>query len=743
VNVSPTVADSRYRAFITYSHQDENWAVWLQKALETYRVPARLVGMHTEVGTIPRRLTPIFRDRSELPSAADLKRVVNEALSASANLIVICSPHSAVSNYVNEEITAFKQLGRASRIFCLVIAGEPNASDSTDRKAEECFAPALRHEVGTDGGLTQKRAAPVAADARAGKDGRTNAKLKVIAGMLGIGFDALKQREHQRHMRRMIAVTAVSLLAMLITTGLSINAVIARKNAVVARQAAERRQKQAEILIEFMLGDLNDKLSQVQRLDILEVTNNQAMKFFQSLPTTDMSDQVLVLRAKALENIGSIRTSQGKLPAALAAYQAASALTRELAMRAPRDSARQVAYGNSLNWIGNAYWYQGELNHSLQNFQRAIEILQKEAAARPDDTELVSNLASARTNAGRVFEARGEYEPAKELYVLVQQAFEALRTREPNNAHWQSELGYAYNNLGKVALEQGQLVQAIEAYRDDQRIKAALAVLDPKNYGAQEDLLIADAILGRTLAMCGMEKAAIKYVREAVTLGKALVAFDAAQTLWREDLGSYSQLLGGLLRQGGELEEADRLTADAVRILDELVATDKTNARWARGLASAQVEAARVRIARHDYAAAEQLLDRARATIKAARATTPADVNLIVLAAEANIGAGDLAARRPEPTAGDQYWRQARDLLAPIAMRGNDPYVLAPSASASLLLNDTGAARPMLQKLGAMGYRTPDLDALLAAKKVPYRVDPEVVRRITRELALDARNQRE
>lgn len=736
MNASAAVADSSYRAFIAYSHQDENWAVWLQKALETYRVPTRLVGIQTELGIIPRRLTPIFRDRPELPSAADLERVVNKALDASANLIVICSPRSAASNYVNEEIAAFKRLGRSDRIFCLVVDGEPNASDFADRKAEECFAPALRQQFGTDGEPTARRAAPIAADARAGKDGRTNAKLKIIAGMLGIGFDALKQREHQRHMRHLIAVTAVSLLAMLVTTGLAINA-------MVARQAAERRQKQAEGLIEFMIGDLNEKLSHVQRLDILEATNNQAMKFFQSLPTTDMSDQVLALRAKALENIGSIRVSQGKLPAALAAYQAASALTRELAMRAPLDSARQVAYGNSFNWIGNAYWYQGDVSHSLENFQRSIEILQKEAAVRPEDTELASSLASARTNAGRVLEARGEYEAAKELYVLVQQAFEGLRTREPNNVRWQSELGYAYDNLGKVALEQGRLVEAIEAYRDDQRIKAALAALDPKNYEAQEDLLIANAILGRTLALCGMGEAALRYVRDAVSIAKGLVAFDRTQTPWREDLASYSQLLGGILRQRGQLDEAGRLAGDAVRILEELVATDKTNARWAQGLASAQVEAARVRIARNDHASAEQLLDRALATIKAARAKSPADINLTVLAAEAYIVSGNLAAKRADGAGGTENWNRARELVAPLARTGNDPNVLAASATAWLLLNDPGSARPILERLGAMGYRTPDFEALLEAKKVAYRVDPEVVRRISSELALEARSQRE
>ena len=33
----------KYRAFISYSHRDEQWASWLHKALETYRaLSARL-----------------------------------------------------------------------------------------------------------------------------------------------------------------------------------------------------------------------------------------------------------------------------------------------------------------------------------------------------------------------------------------------------------------------------------------------------------------------------------------------------------------------------------------------------------------------------------------------------------------------------------------------------------------------------------------------------------------------------
>jgi hypothetical protein len=50
----------------------------------------------------------------------------------------------AQSKWVNEEILAFKRLGREDRILCIIVGGEPNASELPGREAEECFPPALR-----------------------------------------------------------------------------------------------------------------------------------------------------------------------------------------------------------------------------------------------------------------------------------------------------------------------------------------------------------------------------------------------------------------------------------------------------------------------------------------------------------------------------------------------------------------------------------------------------------------------
>ncbi len=192
----------KYRAFISYSHRDSRWASWLHASLEKYRPPKPLIGTVTALGAVPKRIAPIFRDRDELPSATDLGSLINAALANSANQIVICSPRAAKSKWVNEEILAFKRLGREDRIFCLIVDGEPNATDMPGRTDEECFPPALRFRLGPDGDLGTARTEPIAADARPGKDGKNNASLKLISGLLGVGFDSLKRREQQRRNRR-------------------------------------------------------------------------------------------------------------------------------------------------------------------------------------------------------------------------------------------------------------------------------------------------------------------------------------------------------------------------------------------------------------------------------------------------------------------------------------------------------------------------------------------------------------
>src|SRR5437763_1956087 len=146
----------RYWAFISYSQRDEVWAKRLHKFLETYRIPRPLIGRELDGEKIPPRLIPIFRDRDELPGNPDLGAKINDALSASRSLIVICSPSAASSQWVDREISTFKSMGRGGRVFPLVVAGEPGASENRSNEALECFPRSVRFEV-TDGGVVTDR----------------------------------------------------------------------------------------------------------------------------------------------------------------------------------------------------------------------------------------------------------------------------------------------------------------------------------------------------------------------------------------------------------------------------------------------------------------------------------------------------------------------------------------------------------------------------------------------------------
>ncbi len=200
-------APLKYWAFISYSHADRRWADWLHRSLERYPIPVTMAGRENPRGErIPTRFKPVFRDREELAAADDLGREINAALAASRYLIVICSRRAAASPWVEKEIVQFKRHGREDRVRCLIVDGEPWASRGGSSECsveDECFPSAVRHRLGDDSELSDATLEPIAADARPQSDGRENAFLKLLAGLLGVEFDALKRRDEEFRRRQM------------------------------------------------------------------------------------------------------------------------------------------------------------------------------------------------------------------------------------------------------------------------------------------------------------------------------------------------------------------------------------------------------------------------------------------------------------------------------------------------------------------------------------------------------------
>jgi hypothetical protein len=296
----------KYRAFISYSHADEKWARWLHRSLESYGVPRRLVGTRTAFGAIPARFSPVFLDREELATATSLGDTLTSALEQSAFQIVICSTAAARSRWVNEEILTYKRLGRERRIFCLVVDGEPGASSIPGREHQECFPRALVHRMGADGNLTGERSEPVAADIRPGKDSRSDAKLKLVAGMLGVGLDDLKQRETQRRNRRLAMLAAASVAGMAMTSVLATAAWVARNDAqrqrVRAEAEAETARQTTRFLMELLEASGPGKVSG-SPVDVREILAASQPGSSCQVPAGDMHEVVSLEKVGAGEHL--------------------------------------------------------------------------------------------------------------------------------------------------------------------------------------------------------------------------------------------------------------------------------------------------------------------------------------------------------------------------------------------------------------------------------------------------------
>lgn len=230
----------KYTAFISYSRADAELGGRFQRDLEKYRIPKPLIARNTLHGPVPKRLIPIFRDITDMSATGDLGEQINNVLEDSAFLILLCSPRSASSKWVNAEIEHFKRLGRRDRIIAVLIDGEPvehhpvNAPDGA-------FPPALMRKIGADGQLTdQPEPEPIAPDLRSHAEGYDYGVLKTVAAMIGLAPDILSQRraEMERRERRAIRRVAmtVSVLAIAATT-----AAVAAYNQMVDARVSKSR----------------------------------------------------------------------------------------------------------------------------------------------------------------------------------------------------------------------------------------------------------------------------------------------------------------------------------------------------------------------------------------------------------------------------------------------------------------------------------------------------------------------
>jgi tetratricopeptide (TPR) repeat protein len=506
-------AEFTYEAFISYSHADEAWARWLHRAVETYRLPKRVIAQRDDV---PARLTPLFRDRDELPTAVDLGQKIEAALRASRRMIVICSPSAAQSRWVNEEIRRFKALGRAEQIYAVIVDGEPNAVDRGYDATVECFPNELR--VSSDA-VKQEH---IAADVRSHADGRRNAQLKLIAGMIGVGLDDLKRRDQQRRQRRLVAITIASLSGVVLTSALAVFAWVARRD-------AEREAQTSRRTTDFM----------VQLFNVVDPGEARG----RSVTAYEILDRgVGQIRAlnDAPEVQATLLQTMGKVFTGLGLYGRSAELLEE-ALHVRRDDASQDTAAVHVA-LGDALYLNGDYGAAERHYRAVTAALDRQ----PWSTE----RSGAANGLADVLTQNADYAAAIGMY---------RETYRQDVATWGTDDARAArtsNGLGTALLYSGDFAGAEASYRISlDAYRAALGPDHPK---------VAEAInnLGAARYFGGDDAGAADFWSEALPL-------------YRKLYGDVHPEVSMILNNLGRAELEGRRIDRAIPLLEESIAIDR------------------------------------------------------------------------------------------------------------------------------------------------------------------------
>lgn len=426
----------RYRAFISYSHSDARFAARLHRALESFRVPE---GVGTGSGLKRNRIGSIFRDKSDLGAAPALPDALKAALRDSESLIVVCSPDAKSSKWVEHELVEFLDIhGDSARILAVV------AADAGSAAAEALLPAAL------------SRFEPLAADARKYADGFRLASLKIVAGLLNVRLDDLVRRDAKRRQTKLLATTVGSGV-------LALSMGVLALLALSAREDAQRRLTQSEELISFMLGDLRDQLAPLGQVKILESVGAEALEYFDSLEDSDLTDEALLRKSRALYQIGDVYFELGQFDAARSSFQSSLDQARILAAAQPADDERLYELAQAEFWVGYAAWEAGDLD-AAENYFLAYSAAAKDLTARDrDNPDWAMEAFYASNNLGTLAMRRSRFEAAETFFDDALDRIGDLIEADPT-AERMFEHATVLSWLGSAHLRRGDLSGARDSW---------------------------------------------------------------------------------------------------------------------------------------------------------------------------------------------------------------------------------------------------------------------------------------
>jgi len=637
--------EQEYLAFISYRHadnteEDRQWATWLHQQLEVYDVPDDLIGTSNLRGEkIPERIYPVFRDEVSLSADADLSTAITQALDQSRFLIVLCSPRAVQSRYVNEEILHFKRTGKEDQIMAALILGEPNASidpsktqDPEHANTLECFPTALQYKLTADVQLDKtKPTEPIAADFRLPDGGKgitnpnvykqqllkksrnkadaerlahlyeeqiNNARLKIIAGILGVPLERLTQRDKIYQLNKAHAATrrfrkiAVSLGVLALAAVIAGSIAIAQwRNAKTQQLRAENMLGQIQGNLEFMNFELRDVLDkyvpQHERIKIMQRIDAvvEVLKQYGNTESIEAQYQIAIALMQKADQV--LKNDKLNPADALPLYQQAQTAISKLSQQDPRNTEFQLDLSVSYDRTGDLQLRLGNTNAALKAYQDSLAIRQTLTKLDPSNTEFQRDLSVSQEQIGNLQLRLGNTNAAIKSYQDSLAIRQTLTKLDPRNTEFQRDLSVSHEKIGDLQLRLGNTDAAIKAYQDSLAIRQTLTQLAPSNTQFQRDLSISQGKIGDLQLRLGNTDAALKAYQGSLAIAQTLTKLDPSNTEFQRGLSISHDKTADLQLRLGNTDVAINAYQDSLAIRQTLTQLDPNNTEFQSDLSIA------------------------------------------------------------------------------------------------------------------------------------------------------------
>ena len=186
--------------------------------------------------------------------------------------------------------------------------------------------------------------------------------------------------------------------------------------AIQARDSARDQRREAEGLVEFMVGDLKDKLEPIGRLDALDGVGSRVLAYYSKQDTADLSDAGLLQRSRALSITAQVAYLRGNYDAATRLYREAMAGTAEAVRRDPDDPQRLFDHAQNVFWIGELARRRGQIDRAESSYREYQRLAGQMVAIEPNNLKWRMEVLYANENLGIALKSKRRFGEAARLF---------------------------------------------------------------------------------------------------------------------------------------------------------------------------------------------------------------------------------------------------------------------------------------------------------------------------------------